>query len=207
MADKAAAANSGLDTDAAEQYAVRDPEKFAINVARMIEQAGHAAAAWAGPRERGEVQDSMAEPVADMVKTFSKVTEYWLSDPSRALEAQTKLFSGYMNIWANSIAKLSNERPVEDVVQPDRGDKRFLDPEWGKNAFFDFLKQAYIVTSRWAGDLVTEADGTFAAISKLDILSVAREPYFVPETTPLDEQMRQFLQQRRDIRRLRKNRG
>lgn len=45
--------------------------------------------------------------------------------------------------------------------------------------------------------LVTAADGTFAAISKLDILSVARAPYFVPETTPLDEQMRQFLQQRR----------
>ena len=40
--------------------------------------------------------------------------------------------------------------------QPERGDKRFQDPEWGKNAFFDFLKQAYLVTSRWAGDLVEQ---------------------------------------------------
>jgi Mg2+/Co2+ transporter CorB len=45
--------------------------------------------------------------------------------------------------------------------------------------------------------LVTEAGGSFEAIDKLDIMSVARSPYFVPETTPLDEQMRQFLQQRR----------
>ena len=48
---------------------------------------------------------------------------------------------------------------AEDAVTPDRGDKRFQDPEWGKNAFFDFLKQTYLVTSRWAGDLVEHADG------------------------------------------------
>jgi Mg2+/Co2+ transporter CorB len=45
--------------------------------------------------------------------------------------------------------------------------------------------------------LVTEAGGSFGAVEKLDIAGVAREPYFVPETTPLDEQMQQFLQQRR----------
>ncbi|MCB1361535.1 MAG: DUF21 domain-containing protein, partial [Rhodobacteraceae bacterium] len=44
--------------------------------------------------------------------------------------------------------------------------------------------------------LVTEAGGHFGAVEKLDILSVARAPYFVPDTTPLDEQMQQFLQQR-----------
>lgn len=143
----------------AEQYVVKDPERFALNMARMVEQAGQAAAAWAAPRERGEVQDSVAEPVADMVKTFSKVTEYWLSDPGRALEAQTRLFSGYMNVWAKSIQRLNGEAQVEDAVAPERGDKRFQDPEWGKNAFFDFLKQAYLVTSRWAADLVEHADG------------------------------------------------
>jgi polyhydroxyalkanoate synthase len=143
----------------AEQYLVKDPEKFALNLAKMIEEAGKAAAAWAEPREKGEARDTLAEPVADMVKTFSKVTEYWLSDPARALEAQTRLFSGYMNVWANSIRRVGNNDEVEDAVKPDRGDKRFQDPEWGRNAFFDFLKQTYLVTSRWAGDLVTNAEG------------------------------------------------
>lgn len=45
--------------------------------------------------------------------------------------------------------------------------------------------------------VVTEAGGDFSAVARLDIKAVAREPYFVPDTTPLDEQMRQFLQQRR----------
>lgn len=158
LADKIKAAAAQDEAQTAEQYAVRDPEKFALNVARMIEQAGQAAAAWAGPRERGEVQDSVAEPMADMVKTFSKVSEYWLSDPGRALEAQTRLFSGYMNVWAKSIQRFSGDE-TEAAATPEKGDKRFLDPEWSRNAFFDFLKQAYLVTSRWANDLVEHANG------------------------------------------------
>ena len=58
-------------TSAAEQYTPKDPQRFALNMARAIEEAGKAAAAWAAPREKGEVRDSVAEPVADMVKTFS----------------------------------------------------------------------------------------------------------------------------------------
>jgi len=145
---------------AIDQYVVKDPERFALNLARMLEQAGKAAAAWAEPREKGEKRDQVAEPMADMVKTFSKLSEYWLSDPQRALEAQTRLYSGYMSVWANAIQRLgSNDIPVEDVIKPERGDKRFQDPEWGRNAFFDFLKQTYLVTSRWAADLVEHAEG------------------------------------------------
>ena len=142
-----------------DQYMVKDPERFALNLARMIEQAGKAASAWAGPREKGELRDSAAEPLADMVKTFSKVTEYWLSDPSRALEAQTRLFSGYLDVWSNAINRTSTGAEQPGSLKPDPRDKRFNDPEWGRNAFFDFLKQVYLVTSRWAGDLVENAEG------------------------------------------------
>jgi len=142
-----------------EQYLVKDPEQFALNVARMIEQAGKAASAWVEPRESGERRDTVAEPMTDMVKTFSKVTEYWLSDPSRALEAQTRLFAGYLTVWSNAISHVRTGEQAPDAVSPESGDKRFQDPDWGKNAFFDFLKQAYLVTSRWAGDLVERADG------------------------------------------------
>ncbi|CAM5412687.1 polyhydroxyalkanoate synthase [Aquamicrobium terrae] len=145
---------------AVDQYVVKDPERFALNLARMVEQAGKAAAAWAEPRQKGETRDHVAEPMADMVKTFSKLSEYWLSDPQRALEAQTRLYSGYMSVWANAIQRLgANDIPIEDAVKPERGDKRFQDPEWGRNAFFDFLKQTYLVTSRWAADLVEHAEG------------------------------------------------
>lgn len=142
-----------------DQYLVKDPEAFARNIAHMVEEAGKAASAWVTPREKGEIGNSVSEPAADMVKTLSKVTEYWLSEPSRALEAQTRLFSSFLTVWSNSIHKLSTGEAPADEIRPEKGDKRFQDPEWGQNAFFDFLKQAYVVTSRWAGDLVEQADG------------------------------------------------
>ncbi len=39
-------------------------------------------------------------------------------------------------------------------------------------------------------------DGNFASIRDLDVMAVAKPAYFVPETTPLDEQMREFLKRR-----------
>jgi polyhydroxyalkanoate synthase len=155
---KAGDASSKPDAASAVPFAVRDPEAFARNLARMTEKAGKAAAAWVEPRERGEVRDSISEPVADMVKTFSKVTEYWLSDPARAIDAQTRLFGNYMQVWNNSLRRMGGE-PVADEIIPEQGDKRFTDPDWADNAFYDFLKQAYLVTSRWANDLVVNADG------------------------------------------------
>ncbi len=149
------------ETSSVEQYLVKDPERFALNMARMIEQAGKAASAWAEPREKGETRDHVAEPMADMVKTFSKLTEYWLADPQRALEAQTRLFSGYMGVWAGAVQRLGADAGTapESPVKPERGDRRFQDPEWARNAFFDFLKQTYLVTARWAAELVEHAEG------------------------------------------------
>jgi Mg2+/Co2+ transporter CorB len=41
--------------------------------------------------------------------------------------------------------------------------------------------------------LLRAENGDWSALQDLDVLEVAMPPYFVPETTPLDEQMRQFL--------------
>ncbi len=41
-----------------------------------------------------------------------------------------------------------------------------------------------------------EGDGQLDSVSDLDIMAVAMKPYFIPDTTPLDEQMREFLKRR-----------
>src|SRR5499433_4362085 len=48
---------------------------------------------------------------------------------------------------------------VQPVAEPDPKDKRFADPEWSSNQFFDFLKQAYLLTVQWANRLVRDAQG------------------------------------------------
>lgn len=41
-----------------------------------------------------------------------------------------------------------------------------------------------------------EGDGKLDSVKDLDLMKVAMKPYFIPETTPLDEQMREFLKRR-----------
>jgi polyhydroxyalkanoate synthase len=147
----------GFDPKSVEPYIVKDPEAMAMNFARALESLGKAASAWLAPRERGERAEDI-DPMTDMVKTLSKVTEYWISDPQRAFEAQTQLMSGYFGLWTRSMQRLSgSEEPIESP--PPSKDKRFADDDWQKNPFFDFLRQTYLLTADWAEKLVIDADG------------------------------------------------
>jgi polyhydroxyalkanoate synthase subunit PhaC len=134
-----------------------DVEEFARNAARIMEEGGKALAAYLKPREEGRADDQYAE-VTDVVKTLGQVADYWLRDPQRALELQSSLGKAYLDLWAHAVKRMAGE-PVEPVVAPDPRDKRFADPEWSSNQFFDFLKQAYLLTVQWANRLVRDAEG------------------------------------------------
>ena len=135
-----------------------DIETFARNLARMVEEGGKALAAYMKPREEGKIKGELAEDITDVVKTIGQVAEYWLSDPKRALELQTNLGRAYLDLWAGAVKRMAGE-PTPPVVTPDAKDKRFADPEWSQNQFFDFLKQAYLLTAQWADQLVQGAAG------------------------------------------------
>jgi polyhydroxyalkanoate synthase len=134
-----------------------DWEALAHNVARIVEEGGKAMAAYLKPREEGQVDDQYAE-VTDVVKTLGQVADYWMRDPQRALELQSSLGKAYLDLWANAVKRMAGET-VEPVAAPDPRDKRFADPEWSSNQFFDFLKQGYLLTVQWANRLVKDAEG------------------------------------------------
>ncbi|WP_106752275.1 PHA/PHB synthase family protein [Pannonibacter carbonis] len=140
------------------QYIVNNPEAFAQNLAKVLEQGGKALAAYLEPREKGEVKADGAEELTSIIKTLAQVGEYWTSDPTRAVEAQGRLWSGYINLWNSSLKRMMGEPSEPAVAAPPR-DKRFEDPDWQENQFFDFLKQFYLITSNWANDMVAEANG------------------------------------------------
>lgn len=134
-----------------------DVEAFARNLARLVEEGGRALASYLKPREQGLTKDEPLE-MSDAVKTLASVAEYWLSDPSRALALQTTLGKAYLDLWATTAKRLAGEA-APPVAAPDPRDKRFDDPEWSSNQFFDFLKQAYLLSSKWAQQLVDQATG------------------------------------------------
>jgi polyhydroxyalkanoate synthase len=86
------------------------------------------------------------------------VAEYWLSDPQRTVELQASLGRAYLNLWHGAVKRMAGQQ-AQPAISADPRDKRFSDPEWSQNQFFDFLKQAYLLTTQWADKLVKDAAG------------------------------------------------
>lgn len=135
-----------------------DFEELSRNMARFIEGATKATAAYLKPLEERQAPPEAANDASEAIKTLGRVAEAWMSDPQKAMEAQTRLGSQFLNLWASTLKRAQGEES-EPVAEPEPKDGRFKDPEWSDNPIFDFLKQAYLISSRWAEDLVEDAEG------------------------------------------------
>src|ERR1700729_490326 len=147
--------DASSETNTAQKF---DPEAFAMNLARAMESGGQALAAYLKPREQGESKDKPPNELGEVIKTFSTVADYWLSDQTRAAELQMKLGKAYLDLWGSSMRRLAGEE-APPAIAPAPRDKRFKDPEWKSNQFFDFVMQGYLLTTQWAQDLVRNAEG------------------------------------------------
>jgi len=134
-----------------------DVEQFSRNLARLVEEGGRALAAYLKPREAGRDDRELADEINDAVKTLGHVAQYWLADPQRTVELQARLGKAYLDLWASAAKRLAGEESGPVAAAP-ANDKRFADPEWSTNQFFDFLKQAYLLSTSWANKLVSDAE-------------------------------------------------
>jgi polyhydroxyalkanoate synthase len=129
-----------------------DFERLSHNLARLMEQAGRAFAAYFKPAEDGGKTDVSVE-LTNAFRSFGRIAEHWLSDPSRTLEAQSSLTVKFLGLMAHSLRRMSGEQE-NPFVPYEPSDKRFAAPEWRESPFFDFLRQAHSIISSWAEDLV-----------------------------------------------------
>lgn len=177
-------------------YQIRNPEEFARNVLKLLEEGGRA---MSGLLERPDAKISAysaASEASEATKTLGDLVSVWLADPAKFAEAQTSLVTSYAELWNTSMRKLMGE-DVPDVIEPDPSDNRFKDPEWTTNPFFDFWKQAYLLTTQWADTVLKETKGLDdeerrRAEFYLRQLSSAFSPSNFPLTNP--EVVRETLQ-------------
>ncbi|MFH0296363.1 class I poly(R)-hydroxyalkanoic acid synthase [Bradyrhizobium sp. 31Argb] len=144
-----------LETQATKKF---DGEAFAMNIARALESSGQALAAYLKPRENADIKDKAGGEFAEVIKTFTAVAEYWLSDQDRAADLQTKLGKAYLDLFGSAARRMAGQEAKAAIDPPPR-DKRFADPEWRSNQFFDFILQLYLLTAQWAQELVRNAEG------------------------------------------------
>ena len=140
-------------------FRLADPAQFARNMAKVFEQAAQIARNMAEtPPNPQRDMDAQVTPVEQVVKTLGAVAQSYASDPQKLMDAQIRLWASYGELWQSAWRRFLGEE-VSPVAAPERGDKRFTDKDWQQNTIFDFLKQFYLLSARWASDLVEDAEG------------------------------------------------
>jgi polyhydroxyalkanoate synthase len=145
------------DAAASSEAPVPDFDQFAQNMGRLVEEYGKVTAAYLKPIERGEAKGGQADEASEMVKTLGRVAEKWVADPRKIMEAQASITGDFLNLWSNMLKRASGEE-ARPVAEPDKRDARFADPDWSGHPMFDFIKQAYLIGTRWAESMVDKAE-------------------------------------------------
>ena len=141
------------------QYQISNPDLFAQNILRFFEGAGQVMSEFLDRADNKATPYSTASEIQDASKTLNDLFAHWMMrDPAKLADAQANLLRSYAEIWNGTVMKMMGE-DTKPVAEPEAGDNRFKDPEWSTNPYFDFWKQSYLVTSRWADEMLESTDG------------------------------------------------
>jgi polyhydroxyalkanoate synthase len=141
-------------------FEIRDPEKFAQNMVRLIEETGKAVTAFVEPRMTDPMRSVLADDFSPIMTAFSRIQQAWILQPQQLIKAQADLWQCYWQLWTSTLAStvLAGSGSTPPVMAPDPKDTRFRDSAWSQNRYFDFMKQAYLINSKWAEQLVESAE-------------------------------------------------
>ncbi|WP_082531895.1 MULTISPECIES: class I poly(R)-hydroxyalkanoic acid synthase [unclassified Phenylobacterium] len=148
-------------------------EKLSANLARAALTA-QGAIAEAALRQAERPAGLQPDPF-HVAPALTDVMGRLIAQPDRLVRAQADLFQRYLELW-QSAARRAGGESVEPIVRPEKGDKRFNDPDWAENPVFDVIKQSYLLTSNWLNGLVAEVEGA-------DPMSKRRVEFFMKMLT------------------------
>ncbi len=174
-------------------YQVKDPMAFGRNMLELMETSAKVMAEVIQKQSAAKMQPTLnplqgSSEVPESARAIATLWQTWLTEPHKLSEAQGELYAGYMQIWQNTLHKLAGI-DSHPVAEPETGDNRFKHPEWSENAYFDFWKQSYLVTVRWAEKLVEQTNGLdertrHQAEFALKQIAAAMSPSNFPATNP-----------------------
>ncbi len=164
------------------------PEEFVANLMRSVEATGQVISKIVENKEKRDGAFTVASDMADSGKLFAPIIQYWMNDPKAYADAQSKLSEEMIDLWGRTYKRFLGEK-VEPKIEPPAHDPRFKDKEWTENAFFDFLKQAYLLAGKWAEDMVHNASTVDAHVKHraefyLNQIVSALSPSNFPFTNP-----------------------
>lgn len=93
-----------------------------------------------------------------VTKAFMEMFHKLMTNPYQLAQMQMDFWHDYVALWQGSMMKLlGQETPA--AIEPEKGDKRFKDEAWQENFLFDYLKQSYLLASRYIQKSVAQIEG------------------------------------------------
>ncbi|HEX6827413.1 MAG TPA: class I poly(R)-hydroxyalkanoic acid synthase [Burkholderiales bacterium] len=131
-------------------------------------------------------------PRPEIGEIFESLTAGLQHEATGWTEVQMRYARDQMRLWSNLLGAGSGS-PVEPVVAPEKGDRRFHGSEWREFPFFDFLRQQHLLNARWVSELVesshldaqTKRKAAFFARQYLDAMAPSNYPGTNPEVLKL----------------------
>jgi polyhydroxyalkanoate synthase len=114
---------------------------------------------------RARMEPGFPEAVlAAISQSTNELTQGWMrlmaSAPAAAdtswLGANSRCRRATSRSRRSSGARSSAGR-AEPVISPESGDRRFAHRQWNENPYYDYLKQSYLLASRYLADAVEQA--------------------------------------------------
>ena len=96
--------------------------------------------------------------VIGVPEIFAELTRRILSDPERLAKAQASFWQNGLKLLTYFNQRLIGQTP-KPVIEPRPGDRRFNDPDWSEDPYFDTLKQQYLLLYQWLEDMVYDTSG------------------------------------------------
>ncbi len=167
------------DNPAADFYALMTPEQrkaietLSVNLAKAAMTA-QGAIAEAALRQADRPAALSPDPF-HVAPALTEVMGRLAAQPDRVMRAQADLFTQYLELWRSAAQRIAGE-PVQPVVSPAKGDKRFNDPDWSEHPMFDLMKQSYLLSANWLNSLV-------AGVEEVDPAAKRRVEFFTKMLT------------------------
>src|SRR5215207_11719343 len=141
-------------------FEIRNSQRFAHNMARLAEETGKAASIFLQPRASESTHFTLHDDLAPALGALAQLQRAWWRQPNKAFQVQVALWISCFDLWHSSLRRfmgLENGEAGHAAISAPQ-DPRFQHPAWSEHPYFDFLRQSYQITSRWADTLVSAAE-------------------------------------------------
>jgi len=101
------------------------------------------------------LRDFAARLPAASREDWTAVLQALAREPARVREVQERYYRMHSELWSQLLAGKS---VVTQPITPNRSDRRFDHPDWDALPWFRFLKQTYLINTRWLSELLELAE-------------------------------------------------